>query len=46
MLRKRKETLQLHAEIEATTAKINYLKGTEATMFNPAQIPVYRCRSS
>lgn len=32
--------MQLHAEIEATTVKINFLKGTEATMIYPAQIPV------
>lgn len=37
ILRKRRETLELHTQIPATTAKINYLKGAEIAMLNPVQ---------
>ncbi|KAK0138079.1 hypothetical protein N1851_025743 [Merluccius polli] len=33
MLRKRRETLELSAEIEATTAKINYLREAEFNLY-------------
>ena len=38
MLRKRKETLDLDAEIEAATVKINYLKEAESNMCNPMHL--------
>ena len=37
MLRKKRETLELDAEIEAATVKINYLKNAETNMSNPVQ---------
>ena len=37
MLRKKTETLELDAEIEAATVKINYLKNAETNMSNPVQ---------
>ncbi|XP_052470971.1 uncharacterized protein LOC128027405 [Carassius gibelio] len=37
ILRKKRESLELHSEIEATTAKINYLKEAEIEMYKPAQ---------
>src|SRR4029434_1524852 len=37
MLRKKKETLDLDAEIEAATVKINYLKEAESNMSNSMQ---------
>ncbi|KAK0150692.1 hypothetical protein N1851_008204 [Merluccius polli] len=37
MLRKRRETLELDAEIEATTVKIKYLKDAEMNLSNPLQ---------